>query len=78
MQKLAKIVPSVFLLVSIFMQLSSAQNGLSEADIQELVDVPNIFRSTTDPPASNMLRIVSCNWGVYAAVYTISLIDCFF
>lgn len=32
---------------------------LSETDIQELVDIHNLFRSMVDPPASNIQRVVS-------------------
>ena len=57
---------TLILIASTFSQLVSAQNGLSEADIQELVDAHNMFRSMVDPPASNMLRIVS--WDMCACV----------
>ena len=36
-----------------------AQSSLSEADIQELVDAHNLFRSMVEPQASNIQRVVS-------------------
>ena len=36
----------------------SAQNSLSSADNQELLDAHNMFRGMVNPPATNMLRMV--------------------
>lgn len=36
----------------------SAQSGLSELDMQELLDAHNLFRSIVDPPATDMQRMV--------------------
>ena len=38
---------------------SMAQNSRSEAEKMELLDAHNMFRSTVNPPANNMLRMIS-------------------
>ena len=49
----------VILCVSFGCACVSAQTSLSEADKQELLDAHNLFRSKVDPPATNMVRMVS-------------------
>ncbi len=49
--------------------LAAAQNGLTEADKQELLDAHNNLRSMVSPPARNMLRMV-CGW-IYLVLFHI-------
>ncbi len=39
---------------------AAAQTSLTEEDKQELLDVHNDLRGMVNPPARNMLRMVSC------------------
>ncbi len=39
---------------------AAAQTSLTEEDRQELLDVHNDLRGMVNPPARNMLRMVSC------------------
>ena len=56
------VVELILVIVSAILHTVSAQGVpiiLTDGDIQELVDAHNFFRGMVDPPASNMLPVVS-------------------
>ncbi len=48
---------------------AAAQNALTEADEEELLDAHNSFRGMVNPSASNMLRMVSYSSRVIGPIY---------
>ena len=51
-------IAAIFLTAHIAIVFVSAQNSLSSADKQELLEAHNMFRGMVNPSATNMLRMV--------------------